>query len=167
MPNFISALQRTGKSMCMYAKSLQSCLTLRIWLFVTLWTVARQAPHGYSPGENGLPCLPPGDLLHLGMEPLSPKSPAVQADSLLLNHWEALEKYTVQFSHSVMSVSLRPHGLQHTRLPCPSPTPGACSNSCPPRWWCHPTISSSVVPFSSAFNLSQHQGLFQWVSSLH
>ena len=54
----------------------------------------------------------------------------------------------VQFSYSVMSDSLRPHGLQHTRLPCPSPTPGAYSNSCPSSRWCHPTISSSVVPFS-------------------
>ena len=48
-----------------------------------------------------------------------------------------------------MSDSLRPHGLQHTRLPCPSPTPRACSNSCPLSQWCHPTISSSVIPFSS------------------
>ena len=48
-----------------------------------------------------------------------------------------------------MSDSLWPHGLQHTRLPCPSPTPGAYSNSCPSSWWCHPTISSSVIPFSS------------------
>ena len=48
-----------------------------------------------------------------------------------------------------MFVSLHPHGLQHTRLPCPSPTPGAYSNSCPLNWWCHPTISSSAVPFSS------------------
>ena len=48
-----------------------------------------------------------------------------------------------------MSNSLRPHGLQHARLPCPSPTPRACSNSCPLSQWCHPTISSSVVPFSS------------------
>ena len=55
---------------------------------------------------------------------------------------------SVQFSHSVMSNSLQPHGLQHTRLPCPSPTPGACSNSCPSSWLCHPTISSSVIPFS-------------------
>ena len=47
-----------------------------------------------------------------------------------------------------MSNSLWPHGVQHGRLPCPSPTPGACSNSCPSSWWCHPTISSSVVPFS-------------------
>ena len=45
--------------------------------------------------------------------------------------------------------SLRPHGLQHTRLPCPSLSPGICSNSFPSSWWCHPTISSSVVPFSS------------------
>ena len=57
---------------------------------------------------------------------------------------------SVQFSHSVVSNSLQPHGLQYARLPCPSPTPGACSSSCPlSRWW-HPTISSSVVPSSSS-----------------
>ena len=56
---------------------------------------------------------------------------------------------TSQFSHSVMSDSFRPHGLQHIRPHCPSPTLGACSNSCPLSQWCHPTISSSVVPFSS------------------
>ena len=66
-----------------------------------------------------------------------------------------------------MSNSLQHHGLQHARLPCPSPTPEASSNSCPLSRWCHPTISSSVIPFSSAFNLSQHQGLFQGVSSSH
>ena len=60
-----------------------------------------------------------------------------------------------QVSRSVMSNSLRPHRLQHARPPCPSPAPGACSNSCPSSWWCHPTISSSVSPFSS-----RHQGLF-------
>ena len=52
------------------------------------------------------------------------------------------------FSCSVMSDSLQPHGLQHTRLACPSPSPGACSNSCPLSQWCHPAISSSVIPFS-------------------
>ena len=72
---------------------------------------------------------------------------------------------SVQFSHSVVSNSLWPHGLQYARLPCPSPTPGACSNSCPLSWWCHPTISSCVFPSPSAFNLSQHHGLFQWASS--
>ena len=56
---------------------------------------------------------------------------------------------SVQFSHSVMSDSLWPHGLQHTRLPCLSPTPGAWSNSCPLSWWSNPTISFSVIPFSS------------------
>ena len=52
-----------------------------------------------------------------------------------------------QFSHSVVSDSLQPHGLQHARLPCPSPTPGVYSNSCPSSRWCPPAISSSVVPF--------------------
>ena len=56
---------------------------------------------------------------------------------------------SVQFSLSVTSDSLQPHGLPHTRLPCPSPTPRAYSNSCLSSRWCHPTISSSVVPFSS------------------
>ena len=55
----------------------------------------------------------------------------------------------VQFSHSVMSSSLRPHEPQHTRPPCPSPTPRAYPNSCPLSRWCHPTISSSLLPFSS------------------
>ena len=56
---------------------------------------------------------------------------------------------SVQFSRSVMSDPLRPYGLQHARPPCPLPTPRAHSNSCPLSWWCHPTISSSVIPFSS------------------
>ena len=55
---------------------------------------------------------------------------------------------SVQFSVSVMSNSCWPHGLQNARLPCPPPSPRACSNSCPSSWWCHPTISSSVIPFS-------------------
>ena len=67
----------------------------------------------------------------------------------------------VQFSHSVVSNSLRPHGLQHTRLPCPSPTPGAYSNSCSLSRWCHPTISSSVIPFSSHLQSFPASGSFQ------
>ena len=66
-----------------------------------------------------------------------------------------------------MSESLRPHELKQTRLPCPSPTPGAYWNSCPSSRWCHLTISSSVVTSPPAFNLAQHQGLFQRVSSMH
>ena len=79
---------------------------------------------------------------------------------LFLGHLHLI--LSVQFSRSVVSDSLRPHGLQHARLPCPSPTPGAYANSCPLSRGCHLTISSSVVPFSSpppAFNLFQHQGL--------
>ena len=56
---------------------------------------------------------------------------------------------SVQFSHWVVSDSLRLHGLQHVRPPCPSPTPGVHPNPCPLNWWGHPTISSSVIPFSS------------------
>ena len=63
--------------------------------------------------------------------------------------FSAFEVPSVQFSHSVMSDSLQPHGLQHARPPCPLPTPGIYSNSCPSSRWCHPTISSSVVLFSS------------------
>ena len=75
---------------------------------------------------------------------------------------------SVQFSRSVLSDSLRPHESQHARSPCPSPTPGVHSNSCPLSWWCHPAISSSVIPFSScsqslpasgSFPMSQ---LFAW-----
>ena len=77
---------------------------------------------------------------------------------------------SIQFSHSVVSDSLRPHESQHARLPCPSPTPRIHSNSCPSSRWCHPAISSFVVPFSScpkslpssgSFPMSQ---LFAWGS---
>ena len=66
----------------------------------------------------------------------------------------------VQFSHSVVSDSLRPHGLQHARLPCPSLTPRAYLNLCPSSKWCHPTISSSVVPFSFSLQLFPASGSF-------
>ena len=68
---------------------------------------------------------------------------------------------SVQFSHSVMSSSLRPHESQHARPPCPSPTPGVHSNSHPSSWWCHPAISSSVVPFSSCPQSLPASGSFQ------
>ena len=67
---------------------------------------------------------------------------------------------SVQFSHSVVSDSLWPHGLQHARLPCSSPVPRACSNSCPLSRWCHPTISSSVIPFSSHLQSFPASGSF-------
>ena len=68
---------------------------------------------------------------------------------------------SVQFSCSVMSNFLWPHGLQHTRPPCPSPTPGVHSDSCPSSQWCHPAISSSIVPFSSCLQSFSASGSFQ------
>ena len=68
---------------------------------------------------------------------------------------------SVQFSHSVVSNSLWPHGLQHTKPPCPSPTPGVYSNSCPSSQWCHLTTSTSVIPFSSHLQSFPASGSFQ------
>ena len=68
---------------------------------------------------------------------------------------------SVQFSHSVVSNSLQPHELQHARPPCPSPTPRVHPNSCPSSQWCHPAISSSVIPFSSCPQSFQASGSFQ------
>ena len=72
----------------------------------------------------------------------------------------SLSHSTVQFSRSVISDSLQPHALQHTRPPCPSPTSGVYSNPCPLSQWCHPTISSSVVPFSSCLRSFPASGPF-------
>ena len=105
----------------------------------------------------------PGDLPNPEMEP---RSPALQADSLPTD--PSLQFSSVQFSRSVVSDSLWPHELQHSRPPCPSPTPGVHPNPRPSSWWCHSAISSSVVPFSScpqslpaseSFPMSQ---LFSW-----
>ena len=74
---------------------------------------------------------------------------------------------SVQFSHSVMSNSLQPHESQHARSPYPSPTPRFYSNSYTSSLWCHPAISSSVVPFSSCPQSLPASGFFQWVNSLH
>ena len=142
-------------------------------------------PWGFSRQEywNGLPCPTPGDLPNSGIKP---KSPIWQVDSLpseppgkpslyLIyryhcsgNAFNILWSLISQFSCSVVSDSLWPHELQHPRPPCPSPTPGVHSNSCASSQWCHPAISSSVVPFSScpqslpaswSFPMSQ---LFTW-----
>ena len=84
----------------------------------------------------------------------------------------ALEEHQkwLLFSCSVVSDSLRPHGLQHTRPPCPSPTPGVYSNSCPLSWWCHPTISSSAIAFPSclqSFPASATLLWEDWVQNCH
>ena len=76
-------------------------------------------------------------------------------------HWPIFVCWTIQFRRSVMSDSLRPHEPQHTRPPCPTPTPGVYPNSCPLSRWCHPTSSSSVVPFSSCPQSFPTSGSFQ------
>ena len=136
-----------------------------VWVFATPGTVAYQAPlsMGFSSQEycSGLPCPPPGDLPSPGIEP---RSPALQADSLLskpLGKTKNTRVGSVQFSHSVMSDSLQPHGLQHARPACPSPTPGVYPNSCPLNQWCQPTVSSSVIPFSSCPQSFPASGSFQ------
>ena len=70
------------------------------------------------------------------------------------------------FNRSFTSASLRPRRLQHTRLPCPSLSLRVCTNSCPLSWWCHPTISSSVIPYFCLQSFPA-SGLLQWISSLH
>ena len=82
-------------------------------------------------------------------------------------HEESFSPLFIQLlCHLVVSDSLRPHELQNTRLPCPPPTPRACSNSCPWSRWYHPPISSSVIPFSCLQSFPT-SGFFQWASSLH
>ena len=84
----------------------------------------------------------------------------IYISQIVKNHFGALFDGSVQFSHPVVSDSLRSHALQHARPPCPSPAPGVYSNSCPSSWWCHPTISSSVVPFSTYLQSFPASGSF-------
>ena len=90
--------------------------------------------------EWSFPC--PGDLYNPGNEPPSPVSPVLVGGFFTSEPpWRPVNDILL-FSCSVVSYSFQPHGLQHARLPCPSPSPGACSNSCPLSWWCHATILS-------------------------
>ena len=95
--------------------------------------------------------------------------PAISSSVVLFSscHQSLAISLWYMFSRSVTSNSLQPHGLQHTRLPCPSPTPRTYSNSCPSRHWCIQPSHPLSSPSPPGFNLSQHQGLFQWVGSLH
>ena len=95
-------------------------------------------------------------------------NPGICIKLLWVSHSSSLNQFSpvkkennASVQSSVVSDSLQPHGLQHIRLPCPSPTPRASSNSCPFSWWCHPTISSSVIPFSSCPQSFPASGSFQ------
>ena len=154
--------------MHVHAKSLQSCVTL---CDPKDCSPPGSSGHGFSRKEywSGMSCPPPGDLPNPGIEPTSLMSPALAGGFFTTSAtWKALEFVSVQFSHSVVSDSLRPHESQHARPPCPSQTPGAHTDSSPSSQWCHPAISSSGVPFSScpqslpaseSFPMSQ---LFTW-----
>ena len=129
----------------------------RVWLFATPWTTALQASLSITNSQS-----PPKPMwLGRAFKLLSvlPSCLSLELQMLVFS--------SVQFSCSVVSDSLWPHESQHERPPCPSTTPGVYPNSCPLSRWCHLTISSSVIPSPPAFNLSQHQGLFKWVSSPH
>ena len=133
----------------MCAKSLQSC---QILCDPVDSSPPGSSVYGISRQEqwSRLPCPPPGKFPNPGTEPSSLMSLALAGGFFRASFtWSWIQFSSVQFSCSVMSNSLWPHGLQHTRLTCPSPTPGAYSNSCPSSQWCHSTISSSVIPFSS------------------
>ena len=181
---FSTCILNWNKLLSNYSQSLS-----HVQLFATPWTAACQASLSItnswcllklmsiksvmnSPGKNtGLTFPPPGDLSNTGIKP---RFPALQVDSLpaeppgKTNSRQVRAISSVQFSHSVMSDSLQPQESQHARLPCPSPTPEAHSDSRPSSQWYHPAISSSVVPFSScpqplpaseSFPVSQ---LFAW-----
>ena len=97
----------------------------------------------------------------MGLDPGEPFQEGGKKKNLWVKTFPLQGLYSVQFSCSVVSDSLRPHGLQHTRPPCLSPTPGVYPNSCPLSQWCHPIISSSVVPFSSCLQTFPASGSFQ------
>jgi len=86
--------------------------------------------------------------------------------SIMETNRKVQEILMLLFSCQVVSDFSRSHGLQHTRLPCPSPSPVVCPSSCPLNQWCHSTVSSSVALFSCLQSF-QHQGIFQWFSCLH
>ena len=116
-----------------------------------------------SPGQNtGLGSL----SLHQWIFPPRNQTGVICIAGRYFTNWAMRVRSTLQnqsvsqFSHSVMSDSLQPHGLQHARLPCASPTPEAYSKSRPLHWWCHPTTSSSVIPFSFSFQSLPASGSF-------
>ena len=120
-------------------------------------TKLKSSPHALSKMEppEGCNCIQPAYLIF----PDTPSSLHTIPGKLQI--WSSFVLSSVQFIHSVMSNSLQLHGLQHARHPCPSPSPGGCSNSCPSSWWCHPTILSSAVPFSSHHQPFPESGSFQ------
>ena len=139
----------------------------RVQLFVTLWTENNQAPlsMGFSSQEywSGLPCPSPGNLPNPGSNPGLLHCKALQGSpcgTIWYIKFQSWSFSSVQFSCPVMSDSLQPHGLQHARPPCPSPTPRVYPNSCPSSRWYLPIILSSDVSFSSCLQSFPVSGSF-------
>ena len=168
-----------------YFLTLQYCIVLpyiemnppQVYMCSPSWTLP-PPPSPYHPSgssqctspKHPVSCIKPGlatrfiYIIHISMpfSQIIPPSPSPTESKRVF--------ITALFQISTVAQScltLPPHGLQHARLPCPSPTPRAYSNSCPLSRWGHPTISSCVVPSPPAFNFSQRHGFFQWVSSSH
>ena len=120
-----------------------------VWVFASPWTAACQAPLSSTISQSLLKFIRVGDAIW---------SHSLPSPLLLPSIFPSIS--SVQFRCSVMSNSLWPHGLQHARPPCPSPTPRVYSNSCPLSWWFPPTISSSVIPFSSRLQSFPASGSF-------
>ena len=139
---------------CMWELDHKESWVLKNWCF---WTVVLEKTLGRLKGDE---VNPKGNQpwIFIGRTDAEVEAPVL---------WPPDVKSPVQFNHLVISDSSGPHGLQHTRLPCPSPISGAYSDSCPLSQWCHPTISFFVIPFSSCHQSFQYQGLFQWASSSH
>ena len=114
---------------------------------------------------NWLPFPTPRDFLNQVIEPASLASHALVGRVFTTSTTWKVQKWfqfnSVQFTYSTVSNSSWPHGLQHTRPPCPSPTPRVYPNSCPLNQRCYPTISSSVIPFSSCLQSFWVSGSFQ------
>ena len=117
--------------------------------------IGNSNPFQYSRLENSI-----GRGAWRGYSPWSCKESDTTEHTCTYFSLDSIPIQVIQFSRSVMSNSLQSHGLQHSSLPCPSPTLRACSNSCPLSQWCHPTISSSVVPFSSCLQSFPTSGSF-------
>ena len=141
---FLPDFTPEGPSFCRILLQ-KDCLLVRVYLrrsfFLSVFT---------SEPPNFCQILPQNSLVSVSF----PQNPLIQVRLHLRTPFS-------QFSRSVTSNSLRPQGLQHARPPCPSPIPGVCSNSCPSSRWCHPTISSSVIPFSSRLKSFPASGSFQ------
>ena len=132
----------------------------RVWLFVTPWTVPHQAPLPMRILQARILELVATPSSRGSSQPMDWTQISLIAGTFFTIWAPGSPVNPTQFSCSIVSDSLRPHGLQHARFPYPSSTPRAYSNSCSLSRWCHPTISSSVIPFSSHLQSFPASGSF-------